>query len=98
MIKSQLYTGTNDGGTTTVTLELQDDGSLQVFYYDVGKAAMQAFGDSDYESWLTIPASHVPDLCFKLLERELAGQHGALTVLKQFCEKHAISHDHQVWT
>lgn len=38
----------NEGGRTTVTLELLPDGSLLLFYYDIGEDARRTFGGSDY--------------------------------------------------
>lgn len=57
-----LYRNENEGGKTRITLELLPDGSLQLFYYDIGEDARRSFGDSDYESWITSPAAELPRL------------------------------------
>jgi hypothetical protein len=72
-----LYSHENEGGRTAVTLELLPDGSLQLFYYDIGEDSRRAFGDSDYEAWTTVPACELPKLALALLAEKYAGRHDA---------------------
>lgn len=93
-----LYSNENDGGKTTVTLELLADGSLQLFYYDIGEDARRAFGDSDYESWITVPAAELPKLALALLAEKYAGRHDARSAFAAFCEAEGIGHEGGSWT
>ena len=88
-----LFKHENEGGTTTVTLELRDDGSLQVFYHDIGRDAQRVFGDSDYEAWLTIPASEVPKLAFALVADRYGIEAGVITAVKDFCNAQGVACD-----
>ncbi|HEX8239183.1 MAG TPA: hypothetical protein VF574_05515 [Allosphingosinicella sp.] len=93
-----LYSNENEGGRTTVTLELLPDGSLQLFYYDIGEDSRRTFGDSDYEAWTTVPASELPKLALALLAEKYAGRHDALSDFAGFCEAKGIAHEGGVWT
>ena len=81
-----LYSHENEGGRTAVTLELLPDGSLQLFYYDIGEDSRRAFGDSDYEAWTTVPACELPKLALALLAEKYAGRHDARSDFASFCE------------
>ena len=93
-----IYRNENEGGKTTVTLELRPDGSLQLFYYDIGEDARRAFGDSDYEAWITIPAAELPKLAMALLAEKYAGRHDARSDFASFCERRGIEHEGGIWT
>ena len=93
-----IYSNKNEGGKTTVTLELLPDGSLQLFYYDIGEDARRTFGDSDYEAWTTIPAAELPKLAMALLAEKYTGRHDALSDFASFCEARGIVHEGGVWT
>lgn len=95
--KALLYKNENEGGRTTVDLELLEDGSIRLFYYDIGRAARYMFGDSDYESWITVPISEVPALAFQLLSEKYGDRSDAVTNLRSLCEEHGIKHEHHVW-
>lgn len=93
-----LYRHENEGGRTSVTLELLPDGSLQLFYYDIGEDARRSFGDSDYEAWITVPASELPRLAMALLAEKYAGRHDARSDFATFCETRGIEHDGGSWS
>lgn len=93
-----LYSNENDGGKTTVTLELLADGSLQLFYYDIGEDARRAFGDSDYESWIAIPPADLPRLAPALLAEKYKGRHDAPSDFASFCERRGIATEGGSWT
>lgn len=97
-MQAELFRNENEGGKTTVSLEQLPDGSLQLFYYDIGEAARRMFGDSDYEAWLTVPAMDLPKLAFALLAEKYGGRADAMSELRTFCEANAIAHDSGVWT
>lgn len=92
-----VYSHENEGGKTTVTLELLADGSLQLFCYDIGEDCRRAFGDSDYEAWITVPASEIPKLALALLAEKYAGRHDARSDFAGFCESKGIAHDGGSW-
>ncbi|GAA3895377.1 hypothetical protein GCM10022276_13060 [Sphingomonas limnosediminicola] len=97
-MKAELYDQANEGGHTTISLELNPDGSVQLFYHDVGPAALEMFGDSDYEAWLTVSAASVPALCFALLKQGFSGDGQALTRARDLCNRSGIDHEFGVWT
>jgi hypothetical protein len=41
-----------------IAAEITREGDLLVMTQDVGKAPKEAFGDSDYEFWVQVPARH----------------------------------------
>ena len=92
-----IYRNENEGGKTKVTLELLPDGSLQLFYYDIGEDARRSFGDSDYEAWITIPASGIPKLALALLADKYAGRHDALSDFGKYCETRGIANEGGSW-
>ena len=93
-----LYRNENEGGKTTITLELLPDGSLQLFYYDIGEDARRTFGDSDYESWITVPPAELPRLALALLAEKYTGRPDARSDFATFCETRGIGHDGGSWT
>ena len=92
-----LYSHENEGGRTTVTLELLPDGGLQLFYYDIGEDSRRTFGDSDYEAWITVPPSELPKLALALLAEKYAGRHDARSDFATWCESKGIAHDGGTW-
>lgn len=88
----------NEGGKQSITLEALPDGSLQLFYYDIGECARRMFGDSDYEAWLTIPPTEISKLALALLAEKYRGRLDALSDLAAFCAAHEIPNDRGVWT
>jgi hypothetical protein len=97
-VKSRLYENVNEGGGTTVTLELKGDGSISLFYHDAGKTAREMFGDGDYEAWLAVPAGAVPALCFALLKEAFSGEGDALTRARDLCKRNGVKHDTGAWS
>ncbi|HEU0099174.1 MAG TPA: hypothetical protein VFQ67_10410 [Allosphingosinicella sp.] len=93
-----LYGNENEGGRTTITLELLPDGSLQLFYYDIGEDARRTFGDSDYEAWITVPAGELGKLAMALLAEKYTGRHDARSDFASFCEAKGIVHDGGIWS
>lgn len=92
-----VYSHENEGGRTTVTLELLPDGSLQLFYYDIGEDARRTFGDSDYEAWITIPPAEIPRLALALLADKYAGRHDARSDFAAYCEAKGIAFEGGSW-
>lgn len=93
-----LYENRNEGGKTTVTLEWKPDGSLQLFYYDIGPASKAMWGDSDYENWITIPAEALPQLAFWLLADKYKERYDSVSSLEEFCKEKSIEHTQMSWT
>jgi len=93
-----LATATDEGGNLTVSLEHLDDGSLQIFYYDIGDRPMAMYGDSDYEAWATVAPAYIARLAFALLAEKFAGRTDALSELVKFCREHDIPVDVGVYT
>jgi hypothetical protein len=97
-LKAELYAAENPGGKTRISLELRGDGSVQLFYHDIGRTALEMFGNSDYEAWLSVPADAVPALCFAMLREVLSGECDALTRVRDLCNRNEVKHDAGVWT
>lgn len=88
----------NAGGRTSITLELVKDGSIQLFYYDIGDDARRIYGDADYEAWVKIKPDQLPKLAFALLAEKLDGRPRAVSELRSFCAKYDVEFDDGVWT
>jgi len=97
-MRAELYRNRNAGGTTTIDLELKEDGALQLFYYDIGEAAQRSFGDSDYEAWANVPAPEVAKLAFALLADRWRGDPQALSAFRDFCGEHGVAVESGSWT
>jgi hypothetical protein len=88
----------NADGKTTISLERGEDGSVRLFYHDVGAAAARTYGNADYEAWVQVPEAALAKLAFVLLVDKLTGKADALTQLRTFCEAHGVAFDVGVWT
>lgn len=98
LVPVELYRHEDDGGKTRITLDALGDGSLQLFYYDVGEQARRTFGDGDYEGWAMIPAAEMPRLALALLEDRYRGRSTALSEFRTFCASHAIAVENGSWS
>lgn len=92
-----LYWNQNSGGKTDVTLTLKPEGSLELFYYDIGSASRKMWGDSDYERWITIPPEALPQLAFRLIAEKYDGRFDSVSDLQKFCEQHSVAHTEHSW-
>lgn len=57
-----------------------EEENLVIDGYDIGKTVEEAWGDSDYEYMITIPASSLP-LLYRVLEVEVGDRKALLKVL-----------------
>ncbi len=77
--------------------------------YDIGKTVEEAWGDSDYEYVMTIPAASLPQL-YRLLNVKVGDRRGLLETLAKrfqgthcfsaigdFLEKNNIKHESFTW-
>jgi len=77
--------------------------------YDIGKTVEEAWGDSDYEYVMTIPASSLPEI-YRLLDVEVGDRRRLLEALAErfqgnhcfsaigdFLEKNNIEHESFTW-
>lgn len=92
-----LYRSENEGGRTTVSLERLEDGSLQIFYYDIGEDCRRMYGDSDYEAWVKVAPGELAKLAFALLADKYAGRHDAMSDFEKFCRAGGIEFNREVW-
>lgn len=86
----ELYRHKDHNGSLTITLEQEKDGSIKLFYHDIGGQARRTFGDDDYEAWITISASEVTKLALALLREKLAGSATALSDLQNLCKEQGV--------
>lgn len=77
-------------GTLVIDATLKSDGSLEVFFHDIGDAAEKAFGDRDYERWVTVPSEHVGALALALVKHCWSGSTHAVSELKELCQANGI--------
>ena len=63
------------GGDTSIYIDvcINEKGDLLFSGQDIGDAPEEIFGDSDYEYWLTVPASEKDRLLLALIEKHYAG-------------------------
>lgn len=87
-----------------------DGDNLIIDGYDIGKRVEEAWGDSDYEYIMTIPACNLPQL-YRLLDVEVGDRRALLetlairfngnkcfSALGEFLDKNSIEHDTFTWT
>lgn len=86
----ELFRRSDASGTLVIDAKLKSDGSLEVFFHDIGDAAEQAFGDRDYEHWVTVPAEHVGALALALIEHSWSGNVRAIEAVKGLCQANGI--------
>lgn len=62
-------------GPTSIYIdaEITDEGDLLFSGQDIGEASSEMFGDSDYEYWLRISASHKDQVLLALIEKLYSG-------------------------
>jgi hypothetical protein len=87
-------------GETSIYIdaEINAAGDLVVSGQDTGKAPIEAFGDSDYEYWLTIPALGKDLMLLALIERQYGANPRAVSELQQFLESKGIACNFQSYT
>ena len=86
----ELFRDNSEKDTLTVTLEQLDDGSIRLYYHDLGQSARELHGDSDYEAWLTVAQGEVSKLTMALLAERFTGNSKALSELQALCKSHEI--------
>jgi hypothetical protein len=80
------------GGSTSIHIDVRidDSGDLLFSGQDIGDAPEEIFGDSDYEYWLTVPASEKDRLLLALLEKHYAGDALVISTLRELMESKQI--------
>ena len=80
------------GGSTSIYIDMSidEDGNLLFSGQDIGSAPDEIFGDSDYEYWLTVPASEKDRLLLALLEKHYGGDELVISTLREFMESKEI--------
>lgn len=86
----ELFRRADESGTLVIDATLKSDGSLEVFFHDIGDAAEEAFGDRDYEHWVTVPSEHVGALALALIQHSWSGNVHAVSELKELCQAKGI--------
>jgi hypothetical protein len=82
----------SQGGSTSIHIDMRIDenGNLLFSGQDIGSAPEEIFGDSDYEYWLTVPASEKDRLLLALLEKHYAGDALVISTLRELMESKQI--------
>ena len=86
----ELFRRADESGTLVIDATLKSDGSLEVFFHDIGDAAEEAFGDRDYEHWVTVPSEHVGALALALVKHSWSGNVHAVEAVKGLCQANGI--------
>ena len=82
----------SQGGSTSIHIDvrIEESGDLLFSGQDIGSAPEEIFGDSDYEYWLTVPASEKDRLLLALLEKHYAGDALVVSTLRELMESKNI--------
>ena len=85
----------SQGGSTSIHIDMRIDenGDLLFSGQDIGNAPEEIFGDSDYEYWLTVPASEKDRLLLALIEKHYAGDALVVSSLREFMESKNIPYN-----
>ena len=85
----------SQGGSTSIHIDMRIDenGNLLFSGQDIGEAPEMFFGDSDYEYWLTVPASEKDRLLLALIEKHYAGDALVVSSLREFMESKNIPYN-----
>jgi hypothetical protein len=80
------------GGSTSIYIDVRinENGDLLFSGQDIGSAPEEIFGDSDYEYWLTVPASEKDRLLLALIEKHYAGDALVVSTLRKLMESKQI--------
>ncbi len=82
----------------SVRLGVSSECEVKLDTQDMGDAVSQAFGDDDYEFWVTVPPQATRKLLFTLLREKYAGRAKAVDEFRAFCNEHKIENEWQSWT
>lgn len=79
-------------GATSVNIDvcIDEKGDLLFSGQDIGDASEEFFGDSDYEYWLTVPASQKDQLLLSLIEEHYAGDPSVISTLRNIMDTKKI--------
>ena len=82
----------SQGGSTSIHIDMHinENGDLLFSGQDIGEEPEQFFGDSDYEYWLTVPASEKDRLLLALLEKHYGGDSCVMSTLKELLDSKDI--------
>ena len=82
----------SQGGATSIHIDvrIKENGDLLFSGQDIGDAPSEVFGDSDYEYWLTVPASEKDRLLLALIEQHYAGNASVISELRELMESQEI--------
>ena len=94
----EIYHNENSGGKTTISVEGLENGTVQLFWYDIGTDAKRTYGDSDVEKWLAVDSSEVQKLAVALLADRYVKDPDAIQKFKDFCEQNSIKFSEYLWT
>lgn len=73
------------------------EGDLVLTCQDVGAAAREHWGDSDYEVFVTVEQKHQQRLMLALLQQVFGGRFGALDEFRAWAEERGIPTRFQSW-
>ncbi len=81
-------------GKTSVFIdaEIGEDGGLVISGQDIGEAAEEYWGDSDYEYWLVVPGEEKDRLLLALLEAHYGGDTKLVSKLSDLMKAKGISY------
>jgi len=88
----QLYRQT---GPTRVSIdaEISPKGDLVISGQDLGAAPLAAFGETEYEYWLTVDAAAKDRLLLLLVARLYAGRPELITELRRWLEEVGVPYE-----
>lgn len=80
-----------------VTLTVRGDGSLCVEAVDSGPTAQRCFGSEDVEWRLEVSREATWELAIALLMDRYQGRIGAVSELKELCQRQGVAHKFSGW-
>ena len=86
----KIYHQDDANGKLTIDVTAKGDGGIEVFFHDIGKAAQQLTGDSDYERAVTVAPDQVARLAMHLLADRFEGDIQAQSKIETYCEERGI--------
>jgi hypothetical protein len=81
----------------SVSLALEDDGTIKMDAQDIGPSVTEFWGDDDYEFSVRVRPAALPRLAFELLREKFSGQLGAVDAFRDWCKTHEIQHEFDSW-
>ncbi len=89
-LKVDLVSRSGGDPSIYISAEITADGNVLLSGQDIGRSVERIFGDSDYEYWLSIPASEKDALLLALMELHFKDDAQVVSELKSVLDSAGI--------